>query len=128
MVGLTALIVDDDDSMREMITTVLSLTPIEVVGEASNGQEAVDQVAALRPSIVLMDLMMPVMDGVEATRRIKKANPDVAIVAFSAGGDEKLEQVLAAGAAGVFAKTQFPELVVGLHAFASPQTLADQGA
>jgi len=66
------IIVDDQALFREGLRTVLSLQGIDVVGEAANGEEAVKLAERLAPDVVLMDLRMPVLDGVEATRRIAK--------------------------------------------------------
>jgi DNA-binding NarL/FixJ family response regulator len=105
------LIVDDMDQVRRELGMVLALAgnaagqPVEIVGEAANGQEAVQLAAALRPDVVLMDLAMPVLDGFAATRAIKSAQPSVRVVvltvldypaagekAMQAGADDFIEK------------------------------------
>ncbi len=85
----TVLIADDVAQVREDLRSVLTLAGgIEVVGEASNGQEAVELAESLRPDVVLMDLEMPGLGGCAATRRIKARRPDARVVALTVHGDE----------------------------------------
>ena len=78
------LVVDDAPRVRQDLRLLLELSgAVVVAGDAANGQEAIDQVEALRPDIVLMDLDMPVMDGYEATRQIKARWPACRVIAFS---------------------------------------------
>lgn len=107
--GLTVLVVDDEADIRELIKLNLLWTPLEVVGEAADGREAVELVAELRPSFVLMDLMMPIEDGVSATRRIRADFPDVTVIGFTGADDGPVDDLLSAGAAAVFNKTAFEE-------------------
>lgn len=107
--GLTVLVVDDEADIRELIKLNLLWTPLEVVGEAADGREAVELVAELRPSFVLMDLMMPIEDGVSATRRIKADFPYVTVIGFTGAGDGPVDELLTAGASAVFNKTAFEE-------------------
>ena len=79
--GVTILLVDDHSVVRQGLRMFLSLDPdLEVVGEASNGAEGIEQARKLKPDVVLMDLLMPVMDGIEVLRRIKLQWPQVEVI------------------------------------------------
>jgi DNA-binding NarL/FixJ family response regulator len=110
MTGVTVpvrvLIVDDQALFREALATLLEVRPeIRVVGEAANGAEALDRVAALRPDVVLMDLHMPVLDGIGATRRVRVEHPDVQVLALTTfDDDEDVFAALRAGAVGYLLK------------------------
>jgi len=115
------LIADDHLIMREGLKALLeSHDDIDVVGEATNGQEAIDQVVKLQPDVVLMDITMPVMNGLDATRAIKKANPDVKILILTMHeGDAYFFNILEAGASGYFIKGgSASDLVSALQAVA----------
>lgn len=96
------LLVDDHAVLRAGLKVLLALQPdFEVVGEASDGEEALRQVELLKPEVVLMDLSMPGMGGIEATRRIRALYPHVSVLILSQYDDESyLRQALDAGAAG----------------------------
>ncbi|MFG2003190.1 response regulator [Spirillospora sp. NPDC048911] len=100
------LVVDDQTVVREGLLLLLDLLPeIEVVGSAADGEQAVARVAELAPEVVLMDLRMPRVDGVEATRRIKAAHPEVEIVVLTTyADDESIFAALRAGARGYLTK------------------------
>jgi DNA-binding NarL/FixJ family response regulator len=99
------LIADDHALFRESLRALLESRGIEVVGEAVNGRQAVDLAARLRPDIVLMDLGMPEVGGLEATRRLVAAQPDVRVVVLTASTeDEDLFEALQAGAQGYLLK------------------------
>jgi len=103
------LIADDQTLMREGLQTILETQPdLRVVGTAANGAEAVAQVQTLRPDLVLMDVRMPEMDGVEAARRIRETAPQVQVLMLSAFDDDTyIIEALKAGAAGYLLK-DFP--------------------
>ncbi len=119
---ITVLIADDHAVMRRGLSDLLSAAAdIEVVGSASNGAEAVRLAAELRPDVVLMDLMMPVMDGVDATRAIRDTDdaPNVVILT-SFGEHDRIVAAIRAGACGYLLKDAEPEEVVrGVRAAAA---------
>ncbi|HEY9412433.1 MAG TPA: response regulator transcription factor, partial [Jiangellaceae bacterium] len=89
MTALTVLIADDDDLMRAGLRAVLSTDDtLAVVGEATTGQEAIDLAATLHPDVVLMDVRMPVLDGIGATRKIVTAAPDSHILILTTFEDD----------------------------------------
>ncbi len=100
------LLVDDHTLFREGLASILASQPdMEVVGEASDGLEALVKARALRPHLILMDVQMPGMDGVEATRRIHRELPDTAVVMLTVrDDDELLFEALKSGASGYILK------------------------
>lgn len=100
------LIVDDHMVVRDGLSTMLQRQPdFEVVGEASNGREGVDKAAALKPDLILMDLRMPEMDGVEAMRRIKETQPDIEFLVLTTfDTDEYIFDAVEVGAKGFLLK------------------------
>lgn len=106
MNAVRVMLVDDQALFREGLRTLLSTDPgIEVVGEAANGREAVTLAAALRPAVTLMDLRMPVLGGVEATRRLRAADPALRVIVLTTfDDDEEVFEALRAGAAGYLLK------------------------
>ncbi|RJO76900.1 DNA-binding response regulator [Nocardia panacis] len=103
---ITVVVADDQTIVREGLTTVLSLLPdIEVVGEAADGAAAVELVARHAPNVVLMDLRMPVLDGVAATAAIAAAHPETAVLVLTTyADDESIAGALRAGARGYLTK------------------------
>jgi NarL family two-component system response regulator LiaR len=112
--SIAVLIVDDHAVVREGIRALLETeADIRVVGQAANGREAVETAARTRPDVVLMDLVMPEMDGVEATAQLKRLDPDVEILVLTSfGGDDKLFPAVRAGALGYLIKDAEPEELV----------------
>jgi DNA-binding NarL/FixJ family response regulator len=107
---IRVLVVDDHIVVRSGIEQVLSTTDdIEIVGLAPDGQRAVEMVQALKPDVVLMDLSMPVMDGVEATRRIRALAPDTKVVVLTSFSDQaRIMDAMSAGAEGYLLKHADP--------------------
>ncbi len=108
---IRVLLVDDHVVVRQGLKMVLSLEEdFEVAGEASNGEEAVVQARNLKPHVVLMDLLMPVMNGVDAIRNIKAAQPEIEIVALTSVLEDRLViDAVEAGAMGYLLKETGPE-------------------
>lgn len=97
------IIVDDVPEVREDLRTVLTLScPVEIVGEAKDGLEAVKMVNALCPEIVLMDLEMPHMDGYQATQQIKAQHPNCRVIALTIHGYEEARQRASQAGVDVF--------------------------
>ena len=116
---IKVLIVDDHALVRDGIRALLSLiADIEVVGEAANGKEGVEKVKELSPDVVLMDLAMPVMSGLEATRRIRKEFPKTRVLAITQYDDsEYVIPVIEAGASGFVTKMMaFSDLTSAIQA------------
>lgn len=103
---ISVLIVDDHAVVRQGLRTYLDLQDeIEVVGEASNGVEAVEQTRRLVPNVVLMDLMMPEMNGIDATREIRAVSPSTQVLVLTSyGADEQVFPSIRAGAVGYLLK------------------------
>ena len=111
MSATSVVIVDDQTLLRAGFRRLLDTEPgIEVVGEAGDGAEAVALVERLRPDVVLMDIRMPVMDGIEATRRINQRTPSTAVLVLTTYDlDEYVFTALQAGASGFLLKDSPPE-------------------
>ena len=107
---IAVLIADDHPFVRHGLRTFLeTLDDVEVVGEAGNGAEAVEQAARLVPDVVLMDLVMPELDGVEATRRIRAESPTTKVIVLTSfDADEQVFPAIKAGAAGYLLKDVRP--------------------
>ena len=122
------LVVDDQALVREGLMTLLDAVPdITPVAAAADGEEAVALSARHRPDVVLMDLRMPRLDGVEATRRIREAQPDTEIVVLTTHADEdSILDALRAGARGYLTKDAgIAEISRAVHAAADHQALLD---
>ncbi|MGI6697988.1 MAG: response regulator [Clostridiales bacterium] len=107
------LIVDDAAFMRMMIKDILSKNGYQVVGEAENGIKAIEKYAELKPDLVIMDITMPEMDGIEAVKRIRAADPGATIVMCSAMGQQAMViEAIQAGAKDFIVKPFQPERVL----------------
>ncbi len=107
------LIADDASFMRQMIREIIEPEGYEVVGEATDGMEAVEQFEELRPDLVTMDIVMPKRSGIDAVRRILEKTPDACVVMCSALGQETLVmEALQAGAKDFIVKPFKPDSVV----------------
>jgi DNA-binding NarL/FixJ family response regulator len=124
--AVRVLIADDDDLMRAGLKAVLSSDEtVEVVGEASNGREAVQRAREHTSDVVLMDVRMPDLDGIAATREVVAASPDVKVVILTTfEQDDYIFGALNAGASGFLLKRTSPEdLIAAIHAVASGDSL-----
>lgn len=124
MSQIRLLIVDDHAIVREGLRTLLDEDPtILVVGEAGNGQEGIKAAQALRPQVILMDLVMPEMDGITATQQIKQTVADCQVLVLTSfAEDQKVRDAIQAGAIGYLLKDVLkPELVRAIHAAADGQ-------
>ena len=122
------VVADDQRVVREGLVTVLEiLADVEVVGAAATGEEAVALVERHRPQVVLMDLRMPRLDGVEATRLIRQAHPSTAVVVLTTyADDDSILAALQAGALGYLTKDAGREEIArALHAAAAGQAVLD---
>jgi DNA-binding NarL/FixJ family response regulator len=107
------VLVDDDALVRNGLRSIIEgRTDFGVVGEASNGAEGVMVVEMHRPDLVLIDVKMPVMDGIEATRRIKELDPDIRVIGFSSMDDDPTGAIMRrAGASGHLVKGDPPDTI-----------------
>ncbi len=117
---MRVLIVDDHSLFRDGIGSLLQAAGFEVVGGASNGQEAIEAAGALRPDLILMDVSMPEMNGIEAARHIKAQLPEVKIVMLTVSDDDRvLIDAVKAGASGYLLKsldsTEFLSMLEGVQ-------------
>ena len=122
---LRILLVDDHTILREGLRTLLEKDPeLIVVGEAGNGAEAVRLAAELQPDLVIMDLTMPVMSGIDATREIIREHPHIRVLALSMENDRAfVVEALKAGASGYLLKdTAFAELLEAVYAVGRGET------
>ncbi|GAC1572063.1 MAG: hypothetical protein NVS3B18_05320 [Candidatus Dormibacteria bacterium] len=111
---ITVLICDDHAAVRRGLAEVLSAAPdIDVIAAAENGEEAVEFVTSYHPAVVLMDVSMPGMDGMEATRQLLAARPQTRVIMLTSySGHEREMEALGAGAVGYLLKDSTPEEVI----------------
>jgi len=114
---IRVLLVDDYSAVLQALRRVLDMDDrIEVVGEASSGEEALAKAAMLRPDVVTMDLKMPGMDGIAATRQLKQEMPHVSVLALTMYGDELVQEAIDAGASGYILKeSDCDQIVRAIH-------------
>lgn len=124
------LIVDDHEAVRKGIRSLLSATHYQILGEAADGEEAIEKAVHLKPHVILMDVSMPRLNGLDATRRIAGLLPEAAVIIVSQHeSDELVRQAVRAGAKGYVTKASlgkelFPALLAieeGRHFF--PQSM-----
>jgi DNA-binding NarL/FixJ family response regulator len=126
---VSVLVVDDDDRFRAGLAELLSTYDVDVVGTASNARDAIDTTRMLRPDVVLMDVQMPGMSGIEATRGVLGAWPETRVVMLTISGDgSNVIEAMLAGATGYLVKGTAPEtLVAGIRAAADGDSLLSPG-
>jgi len=102
---ISIVIADDNDIMRSILRAMLRGEEYDVIGEARNGQAAIDTVTRLQPDIVCMDVMMPEKSGIEALREIKQARPETEVVMVTSNSDsETVQESILNGASGFIIK------------------------
>ena len=110
---IRVLVVDDNDGFRESLVFLLRGEELEVIGQAASGAEAIEMVRRLSPDVVLMDVRMPEMDGIEATRRLKAARPGVGVIALTSMEEQRaVRDMLVAGASGYVLKDSDGDAIV----------------
>ena len=129
MTAIRVLIADDHPVFRFGVRALLGAMPdTEVVGEATNGEEAVVLVASLRPDVVLMDITMPGMGGIAATRRIREANPEARVLIVTMLDDDSVFAAMRAGARGYVVKGAEPaEILRAIRAIAEGEAIFSPG-
>ncbi len=106
------LLADDHALMRQILHAILETYPnLSIVGEAADGMEAVSMAAALKPDGIIMDVNMPKMDGIQATKQIKAAQPEISVIGLSVIDDQHVTEAMkAAGAEAVLLKDELKKL------------------
>ena len=126
MAKIKVLIADDHAVVREGTRRILEQEPdMQVVGEAGDGEEAVNLATSLKPDVAIIDIAMPIMDGIEATKRIKAASPSINVLILSAYDDDQfIFSLLEAGAAGYLLKSiRSRELIDAIRAVYSGESV-----
>ena len=109
--AITMLVVDDNEDIRSMVELALRGVPVDIVGLAVDGQDGVNKARELQPDVILMDVVMPNMGGVEATRIIHDEFPHITIIGFTGSDPGAVDDMLNAGAVAVFLKTSFADVI-----------------
>ena len=127
--AVRVFVVDDDRLFREALAALLRAHELEVVGTAGSGESALAAIPAANPDVVLMDLQMPNLGGVETTRRLKELAPSARVLMLTiSGAEEDVLEAMLAGAVGYLVKGTTPEgLVAGIRAAASGGALLSPG-
>ncbi|HVL69770.1 MAG TPA: response regulator transcription factor [Vicinamibacterales bacterium] len=128
MTAIRVLLAEDHTTIREGLRLIISAQPdMEVIGEAGDGDAAVDAAARLRPDVVVMDVSMPHTSGLAATQRLAQCCPDVKVLTLTRYADDAfIQQLLRAGARGYVLKQSQPsELITGIRAVAAGGTYLD---
>jgi len=116
---ITIFLADDHTIVRQGLSTMLELEPgFKVIGEASNGLESVNMVERLRPDIVIMDIAMPILNGIDATRRIKQVCPETKVIILSMHSHDRfINELFRIGASGYLLKNSTgPDVIKAIHA------------
>ena len=114
--AISMLVVDDNEDIRAMVDLALKGLPVEIVGFAHDGVQAIDMARELKPNVILMDIVMPNMGGVEATRVIHNEMPEITIIGFTGSDPEAVDDMIHAGAIAVFLKTSFADVISKVQA------------
>jgi DNA-binding NarL/FixJ family response regulator len=110
---ITVVVVDDEQLIRGAIAQALSSSGLELVGEAGNGEDAVKMVIDLRPDVVLMDLRLPGLTGVEAIQQLGLLAPASRVLVLTRSDENRVVEAIVAGASGYILKTAAPETIIG---------------
>jgi DNA-binding NarL/FixJ family response regulator len=111
--AVTVVLVDDEQLIRGALSQALSSGGLDVVGEAANGEDAVEMVLDVRPDVVLMDLMLPGISGVEAIERLGLLAPASRVLVLTRSEQNRVVEAIVAGASGYILKSAAPEAIVG---------------
>jgi DNA-binding NarL/FixJ family response regulator len=123
--GITVVVVDDHDGFREGLSTMLTQHGFDIVAGAADGEAAIQAVVEHAPDVVLMDLQMPALSGLEATRRIAESAPTAAVLILTVSADEEnVIEAMLSGSCGYLVKGASPETVIaGVEAAARGETI-----
>ena len=105
------LVIEDDDDLRMMMEVAVSVTEIDLVGSAATADAGIELAVEHEPDLVIMDVYLPDMDGIAATKIIKEKVPSTKVVGFTGRDARDLDSMLEAGATAVYEKTRFNELL-----------------